>query len=172
MTDTGPRSHLTDAELFGYAIPAVGSPEALPSHLSDCLSCSRALQQWKSAVRELARDTGSLDRRTPGEWKEAEGRTMDAIRGTRLAGSTAPLRWAVGVAASLLLAALLLPLRGSGVPGPSRTAASASELSSQDQADDALLRDVARLSRAEDAGGSWNTLVPETGMAGREEELL
>jgi hypothetical protein len=41
--------------------------------------------------------------------------------------------------------------------------------SAQDQTDDNLLRDVARLSQGEDSG-SWSTLAPEP--AGTEEEQL
>ena len=38
--------HLTDAELFNLAVPPVGAPEALPRHLSEGWSCSRALHEW------------------------------------------------------------------------------------------------------------------------------
>lgn len=165
-------THLTDAELFGLAIPAVGSPEALPSHLSDCLACSRALSAWKGAVRELAGEMGPLGGRTRDEWGDAEDRTMASIRATRFSRPGARLRWGVGIAASLLLAALAVPLFRSVPPGAVRAGSSVSELSAEDQTDDALLRDVARLARAEETGGSWNTLVPEPGTASREEERL
>ncbi len=166
------RTHLTDAELFGLAIPAVGSPEALPSHLSDCLACSRALSQWKGAVRELAGEMGPLGDRTREGWGDVEDRTMGAIRRTRFARPGSRLRWGVGIAASLLLATLAVPLFRSGPPAAPRAWASPSELSVEDQTDDALLRDVARLARAEDTGGSWSALVPEPGTASREEERL
>lgn len=172
MHESRSRTHLTDAELFGLAIPSVGSPEALPSHLSDCLACSRALSEWKGAVRELGGEMGPLSDRTPEGWVEAEGRTMGAIRRTRFARPGMPLRWGVGIAASLLMAALAVPLFRFGPPAAPRAASSASELSLEDQADDALLRDVARLASAEETGGSWNTLVPEPGTASREEERL
>ena len=69
--------HLTDAELFTLAVPPVGEPEALPRHLSECFRCSRALQEWKLAVREIAdEDTEALDRRTPAEWEGLENATI------------------------------------------------------------------------------------------------
>ncbi|HEY1434878.1 MAG TPA: hypothetical protein VGG65_05840, partial [Thermoanaerobaculia bacterium] len=73
--------HLTDAELFGLAAPATGEPEALPRHLSRCGGCSRALQEWKAAVRALGdEETGEIDRRTAEQWQAAEAATMAAIR--------------------------------------------------------------------------------------------
>jgi anti-sigma factor RsiW len=61
--------HLTDAELFDLAAPASGEPEPLPRHLSQCDACSRALQEWKAAMRELAmEDAAPLDRRPAEEW--------------------------------------------------------------------------------------------------------
>ena len=76
-----PGAHLTDAELFGLALPPAGEPEALPAHLSECGACGRALQAWKTAVRDLAREGAEpIDRRTPAEWKTAGDRTLAAIR--------------------------------------------------------------------------------------------
>ncbi|MEP6768472.1 MAG: hypothetical protein ABJC61_07380 [Acidobacteriota bacterium] len=170
MHEARSTTHLTGAELFGLAAPAVGSPEALPSHLSDCLACSRALQEWKGAVRELAGEMGPIGGRTPEAWADAEDRTMSAIRGARFVRRGTPLRWGVGIAASLLLIALVVPMRRSGSGAP--PAAMASDLSPQDQADDALLRDVARLARADEMSGSWDSLVPEPGTGSREEERL
>ncbi len=173
MNENRSRNHLTDAELFGLAIPAVGSPEALPSHLSDCLACSRSLHEWKGAVRDVADDMGPLGDRTSEAWTGAQDQTMRAIRRTRFARPALPLRWGVGVAAALLLFALALPLQRPTAPAtPSGPSASAPDLSTQDQADDALLRDVARLASAEETGGSWSTLVPEPGTANGEEERL
>jgi hypothetical protein len=164
-------AHLTDAELFGLAIPAAGVPEALPAHFSDCLACTRALQEWKMAVRDLAADSGSIGSRSPEEWAAAEEKTIEAIRRAQFARRPQPWRWAVGVAASLLLVALAIPLRHTvqwtrpGVPA-------ATDLSAEDQADDALLRDVARLSREDDGGGSWSSLIPDSGASTREEDRL
>ena len=169
--------HLTDAELFGLAIPAAGIPEALPAHLSDCLECARSLSEWKAAVRDLVRDAGPLDRRSAAEWTLAEDRTREAIRRAAGRRRALPLRWAVGIAASLLIALLAIPLRHAAPRSPGSAAApdaTSPALSAQDQADDMLLRDVARMSRADDSegAGSWSTLAPEPGAGGRDEERL
>jgi len=162
--------HLSDAELFGIALPAAGAPEALPAHLSDCLACSRALTEWKAAVRDLAAEGhNAVARRSPEEWEEAQAKTMFAVRRSRFEGRPLPLRWAMSAAAVLLLFAIAIPLQRS-VRGHSAQASS--ELSAQDQADDTLLRDVARLSRGDD-GSSWGALAPEPNPAthGEEERL-
>ncbi len=162
-------THLSEAELFGLAVPPAGSPEALPAHLSDCLSCSRALQEWKAAVRALAaEDAEEISRRSEEEWTAAEDRTLDAIRRVRVGRGGSGLRWTVGIAASLLLFALALPVARMRHEAGRRT--NAPEMSAEDQKDDALLRDVARLSRGEDAGGAWNSLAPEPGAAGNSGE--
>jgi hypothetical protein len=163
--------HLTDAELFTLAVPPVGEPEALPRHLSDCFRCSRALQEWKLAVREIAdEDTEALDRRTPAEWEGLENETIAAMRRAGPNRRAPALRWAVSIAAGLLLGVLLLPAIRKGVASAhgasGRTAAATA---AQDQKDDALLRDVARLSRG-DESGSWSTLAPEPGAAMPTEE--
>jgi hypothetical protein len=171
MEHSNSPSHLTDAELFGLAIPAAGVPEALPGHFSDCLACTRALQEWKTAVRDLAADGGAIDGRSAEEWAAAEAKTIDAIRRARFARRPLPWRWGVGVAASLLLVALAIPLRHTpqrarpGVPV-------ATDLSAEDQADDALLRDVALLSRGDDGAGAWSSLLPDSGASIREEDRL
>jgi hypothetical protein len=164
--------HLTDAELFTLAVLPVGEPEALPRHLSECFLCSRALQEWKLAVREIAdEETEALDRRSPAEWEALENGTIEAMRRAGRKRRAPAVKWAVSIAASLLLAVLLLPaMRRTGRAAPEQPVAAA--LSAQDQKDDALLRDVARLSRGEDYG-SWSTLAPEPGAArGAEEEQL
>ena len=156
-----PTRHLTDAELFAGALPAAGQPEALPAHLSECLACSRALAEWKSAVRELAtEDAAPIAARTPAEWTAAEDSTLALIRRARRRRPRMPLRWAVAAAAVLFVVALLLPTRGRERGNAAERPLDAAELSAQDQADDALLRDVARLSRGDD-GGTWNTLAPD-----------
>jgi hypothetical protein len=157
-------AHLTDAELFGLALPPAGEPEALPGHLSDCGACGRALQAWKTAVRELAQeDAGPIDRRTPAEWRAAEERTLEAIRSAS-ARRPFPLRWAAGLAAAVLVAVLLLPVRASLTRGPvpAVPAGESSELSAGDRADDRLLHDVNRMARG-DAGGVWNAFAGEPG---------
>ena len=162
--------HLTDAELFNLAVPPVGEPEALPRHLSECLSCSRALQEWKSAVRELAdEETEELDRRSAAEWEGLEEKTIEAMKRAGRTRRGPAVKWAVSIAASLLLAMLLIPARKTGRAAAGRTAGTIAAFSAQDQTDDTLLRDVARLSQGEDSG-SWSTLAPEP--AGTEEEQL
>lgn len=157
MNLSKPNRHLTDDALFALALPAAGVPEALPAHLSECLACSRALSEWKNAVRDLAAEgDDAVARRSPEAWAAAEERTMRAIRRARVGAKTIPLKWAVAVAASLLLFVIALPIERAAAH---HSRAAATELSAQDQADDALLRDVARLSRGDDGGG-WSSLVP------------
>jgi hypothetical protein len=152
MHDTTVDPHLTDAEIFSLAAPASGEPEALPAHLLRCPDCSRGLHEWKAALRAIGHDeVAELDRRTPGEWRQAEDATMSAIRRAgKPGGSRRAVRWAVGIAASLLLVALAMPRRGGpealAVPGPDQSAA----LSPADAEDDALLREAADLARGGD----------------------
>ncbi len=161
--------HLTDEKLFALAVPPAGEPEALPRHLSECFRCSRALQDWKSAVRELAdEEVASFDRRTAAEWEALENETIEALRRSRRGSRRQTLTWVASIAACLLVAALLLPARKSGRRETARPAAAA-QLSAQDQKDDALLRDITRLTRGEDSG-SWNTLAPEPGSEAKSEE--
>ena len=169
MDDKNVARHLTDPELFTLAAPPVGEPEAIPHHLSECQSCSRALLEWKNAVRELAEEeVEALDRRSAADWEALENETIAAIRRAGHARRAPAVKWAISIAAALLLAAFLAPMRraergagGSGAPA---------SISAQDQKDDALLRDVARLSRGED-GGAWGTLAPEPGTSSEEEQL-
>ena len=162
--------HLTDAELFNLAVPPVGEPEALPRHLSECWSCSRSLQEWKSAVRDLAdEETEELDRRSSAEWEALEEKTIEALRGADRTRRGPAVKWAVSIAASLLLAILLMPARKPGRAAAAQPGGTIAPFSSQDQKDDALLREVARLSQEED-NGSWSTLAPEP--AGTEDEQL
>jgi hypothetical protein len=166
-------THLTDAELFTLAVPPVGEPEALPRHLSECFRCSRALQEWKLAVREIADDDmAALDHRTAAEWESLESETISAMRRAGQKRRAPVVQWAASIAAALLLGVLLLPaIRKTVSGGSGRTGAAAT--AAQDQKDDALLRDVARLSQGEDSG-SWSTLAPDPGapVGTEEEELL
>lgn len=166
-------SHLSEDELFRLAVPAVGEPEALPAHLMECAACGQALQEWKRAVRGLAEeDEAALDRRSPEEWRAAEDRTLEAIRRAGLPGRRARrLPWTVGLAASLLLAVLLLTGRNSPAP-PVPALDDAAELSEQDRADDTLLREVALAASGEDRGGIWNSLAPDPDAPAEEEESL
>jgi hypothetical protein len=162
--------HLTDAELFGLALPPAGEPEALPAHLSECGACGRALQTWKSAVRELARDdAGPIGRRSPAQWRAAEEHTLGAIRRSRVR-SRFPVRWAVGLAAALLVGALLLPLRRTSLDVPAGVSTDENdELSAADLADDTLLRDAALLASGE-TPGIWNPFAAEPGETPRAED--
>jgi hypothetical protein len=164
--------HLSEGELFTLAVPPAGEPEALPRHLSECSSCSRALSEWKTAVRDLAgRDTDALSRRTPRDWEALEERTLEAIRGTRVRGSRRLGWWAAAVAAAVLFAVALPVSRTTSRPAARPTLAA--QFTTQDQEDDLLLRDVARLSRADEGtGGSWSTLAPEPDKTRAEEERL
>ena len=164
-----PDRHLTDAELFGLAAPAAGEPEALPKHLSACRTCSRALQEWKGAVRALAEeDAGEIGRRTEDQWRAAEDATLERLKRAAAARTRRvhPLRWAVAIAASLLLAALLLPSKrpaaniASASATPVATSPSGDELAPSDKADDDLLRQASFLA----AGGD---LEGEGGLGGR-----
>ena len=147
--------HLTDAELFALAVPAAGEPEALPQHLSECQSCSRLLQEWKGAVVALAEEeVDELNRRTPEQWTATADATMAAIRRASGPGrSRRSLRWAFGIAASLLILALAIPRRGSA-PMASNAPADSSGLSAADREDDRLLRDVAFLAQGEDSSAT------------------
>jgi len=156
--------HLTDEELFALALPPAGEPEAVPPHLVGCGRCGKALQDWKAAVRDVAREeVEPLRHRTPEEWRAAEERTIARLRREGGATRGRPLRWAVGLAAALLVALLLLPgNRAPRTPASAATSVSSasSELSAADADDDRLLRDVAKLSRGDDAG-SLGALVPD-----------
>jgi hypothetical protein len=143
-------SHLTDAELFALAVPAAGEPEALPRHLSECQGCSRLLQEWKGAMVALAEEeVDELNRRTPEQWNATADATMAAIRrASRPGRSRRSLRWALGIAASLLILALALPRRGSApVASTAPADSSGLGLSAADREDDRLLRDVAFLAQ-------------------------
>ena len=159
-TEKTDNPHLGDSELFTLALPPVGEPEPLPRHLLQCQACSRALQEWKIAVRETAQEEiEPLERRTEAEWEALENKTIEAMRRARRGGPVRALPWALTAAAALLLAIVLLPARKAERSSPARPAAMASLAAAQDQSDDALLRDVARLSRDDDSP-AWNGLVP------------
>jgi len=168
--------HLSDEDLFRLALPATGDPEALPPHLLQCSACGRALQEWKGAARDLAeQDEAALARRPAEDWLAAEEATLAAIRRSGRPGSRRrALPWALALAASLLLAVLLVTERAR--QAEPLILDDAAELSAEDSADDRLLREVAVLARGEEAGDVWNSLapLPETdGLTeGAEEESL
>jgi anti-sigma factor RsiW len=159
-----PADHLTDDTLFALALPAAGVPEALPAHLLECLRCTRALADWKKAVRDLGeRDEDDLEKRTAEEWSAVEDSTLAAIRreGAPGRGRARTLSWALPAAASLLVFALLVSGRQNSAP---EAAGDTAGLSAQDQADDALLRDVDRLASGEESPGGWGALAPDPGI--------
>jgi hypothetical protein len=153
--------HLSDDRLFALAVPPAGAPEPLPAHLLECDSCSRALAEWKNALREIgASDENVLAQRTPEEWIAEEKKTLAAIRraGPAGSGSSRHLTWTLATAASLILFAFLVGGRQPVAPVPFDDS---SGLSAEDRADDALLRDVDRLASGEEAGPGWSSLVPD-----------
>jgi hypothetical protein len=162
---TSPDTHLGDDALFALALPPAGVPEALPAHLLACPRCARALADWKGAVRDLeARDEAVLDRRSAEEWATVEDATLAAIRREGAPGRARAkaLRWALPVAASLVVCALLVSNR----PTPAPTAAALDDtagLSAQDRADDALLRDVDRLASGDETASGVGGLAPDPG---------
>jgi hypothetical protein len=153
--------HLSDEELFRLAMPAAGEPEALPPHLLQCSACGRALQEWKRAARDLAeQDEAALARRPAEDWLAAEDATLAAIRKSGRPGSRRrALPWALALAASLLIAVLLVTDRTRQAE-PFLLEDAAEELSAEDSADDRLLREVAVLARGDEAGDVWNSLAP------------
>jgi hypothetical protein len=162
---TNPDAHLTDDVLFALALPPAGVPEALPAHLLACPRCARALADWKSAVRDLeARDEAVLERRSAEEWTAVEDATLAAIRreGAPGRGRAKTLRWALPVAASLLVFALLVSNRSTTAPAAAALD-DTSGLSAQDRADDALLRDVDRLASGEEGTAGVGSLAPDPG---------
>jgi hypothetical protein len=164
---TDPAVHLTDDALFALALPAAGVPEALPAHLLGCVRCTRALADWKNAVRDLGeRDEDVLEKRTAEEWSALEDATLSAIRreGAPGRGRARMLRWAVPVAAALLVFALLVSGRQDSARSPQASSGTAG-LSAKDQADDALLRDVDSLASGEEASDGWGELAPDPGIA-------
>jgi hypothetical protein len=167
--ETHRATHLTDEELFGLALPPAGEPEALPPHVLSCARCGRALQEWKAAVIELGEeDVAPVDARSTAEWRAVEDRTLESLRRVTPRRSRRAIVWAAGLAAAVLLAILIAPGRQASVAKTravgSGSSPHTSEMSPQDAADDALLRDVAKLSQGDDAG-AWGGLVPEPGSA-------
>jgi hypothetical protein len=156
MDRTASDKHLSDAELFSLAAPASGEPEALPRHLSECQACSRALQEWQTALRAIGdEEVEEIERRTPQQWREAEAATMSAIRRAAPRARRNPWRWAIGIAASLVILALAMPWRQTPPPAASsadavEAASDDSGLSPADRDDDALLREAAYLARGGD----------------------
>ncbi|HEY7574729.1 MAG TPA: hypothetical protein VIB08_06160 [Thermoanaerobaculia bacterium] len=152
MDDRTSESHLSDADLFALAVPAAGEPEALPRHLSECQACSRSLQEWKSSVRALGEESvDAINRRSPEQWHAAAEATMARIRRAARPGrARRPLRWALGVAASLLILALAVPRRAAAPSAVATAAPETSGLSEADREDDQLLRDVAFLAQGDD----------------------
>ncbi|PYQ65501.1 MAG: hypothetical protein DMF54_10825 [Acidobacteria bacterium] len=152
--------HLGEEELFALAVPPAGVPEALPRHLSECLHCSRALAEWKSAVRDLGEEDEDASTE---EWRALEDATLAAVSRQRAPGRgrSRILAWALPAAATaILLCAVLLTGRNGSGRIVDRSEDS-SGFSAQDRADDALLRDVDRLASGEETPGGWGALAPD-----------
>jgi hypothetical protein len=153
--------HLTDDELSALAVPPTGAPEPLPAHLSACLTCSRLLAEWKSALFALGGEDEEVIAHRPAEdWRAAEDATLAAIRraGAPGRGRARTLKWALPAAAALLLFGLLIGERRAAAPVAFDDTAG---LSAADRADDALLRDVDRLASGQEAGSGWSALAPD-----------
>ena len=157
-------THLSDDDLFALSLPATGAPEPLPPHLSECLHCSRVVADWKAALRGLAEeDEDVLARRSPEEWRSVGDMVLDSIRRSGRPGRsrTRTLAWALPLAASLLLVAMLA-VRQPAAPVPLDDTAG---LSAQDRADDTLLLDVDRLASGDESGNGLTELAPDAGPA-------
>jgi hypothetical protein len=153
--------HLTDDELSSLALASTGAPEPLPAHLSACLTCSRLLAEWKSALSDIGgEDEDVIARRPAEEWRAVEEATLAAIRraGAPGRGRARTLRWALPAAAALLLFALVIGQRRTAPPVAFDDATG---LSAEDRADDALLRDVDRLASGDEAASGWSALAPD-----------
>lgn len=155
--------HLTDEDLFALAVPPAGVPEALPRHLSECLRCSRALADWKGAVRDLGQEAEeALASRSDEEWRAVEDATLAAVgrQGAPGLGRARRLSWALPAAAALLLGVVLVTGRNGSARIGNGSDDTAS-FSAQDRADDALLRDVDRLASGDETSGGWGALAPD-----------
>ena len=162
---TQPVVHLTDDALFVWPFPQRGVPECTPRAPPPVRAPARALlADWKNRCRTC----GSKGRRPAGEarrrwWIEVEEATLAAIRGRALRARRArTLRWALPVAASLLVFALPRDHEENPAHAPEPPEDTAG-LSTQDRADDALLRDVDSLASGDDTSGGWGALAPEPG---------
>lgn len=146
-----PDAHLTDSDLFALAAPASGEPQPLPPHLSRCEACSRALQEWRTAVRELAReDAAAVEARPEEEWEAAREATMAAVRRSRPKAAGQALRWAAGIAAAVVLVLLAMPARRSAAPASTAPADDMALSSASDREDDRFLREAAYLAQGGD----------------------
>jgi hypothetical protein len=164
-----PVHHIPLDELYALAAPPVGEPEALPAHLAVCRSCGRAFQTIQKAFADVGRSAElAAAERTPLEWNQAERNIMAKVRGLGI-----PMRrprprrrravWGGLAAASVLLVVWIARTNlGSGGKAVRMAAGSgsAASMSPADQADDKLLRDVARLSEGGEPSPDWKDLAP------------
>jgi hypothetical protein len=161
--------HIPFDELYALAAPPAGEPEALPAHLAVCRTCGRAFQTIKQAIVEIGYEADNATaRRTPADWSQAEREVMAKVRalGTPARRSHPGKRraiWGGLLAASALLAFWLVRINLETGPKPepmTAQATSSASMSPADQADDALLRDVARLSEGGEPAPDWKDLAP------------
>ena len=143
--------HLSDGDLFLLAFPPAGEPEPLPPHLAACALCGRRFAEWERAAREVAG-------RPEVSGAEFERAVMAKIRALPAPRRRVSRAWGAGLAAAAALAgAFWLGARTASRPAP--PGASAESMGARDLADDALLRDVARLVEG-DEGAGWKRMAP------------
>ncbi len=148
--------HLSDADLFDLVSGTGGTP---PAHLTSCERCSRRRDAWREALQGTP---GAGEPAVPA-WLAA--RTMARVReAAAQSGRRGVVRIAAlaATAAAVVLAIGLARRRGAPAPstGPALAASgTASGLSPQDRADDALLRDISRDVEGNDEA-VWKDFAP------------
>jgi anti-sigma factor RsiW len=147
--------HLDDGDLFLLAFPPSGEPEPLPPHLSDCASCAGRFAEWERAAREIAG-------RPEASAADFERAVMARVRAVPRPAARRARAWRAGLAAAAALAgAFWVGSRTASRP-VAAPAASESAMAPGDLADDALLRDVARLVDGEEPA-PWKRMAPLPG---------
>ena len=147
-----PEEHLTEGDLFLLAFPPAGEPGALPPHLAACGRCSRRFAEWERAAREVAGRPGASS-------EGFERAVMDRIRARPTPERRSRRAWAAGLAAAAAVAGAVWVGNRTALRPAAPMPAPASAMGARDLADDALLRDVARLVDGDDAAG-WKTMAP------------
>ena len=146
--------HLSDGDLFLLAFPPAGEPEPLPGHLAACAGCSRRFGQWQRAARQVAVRPAASD----ADFERAVMARVHALAPPRPRRfSRFPL--AAAAAAAAIAAAVWIGERGAPPTVAPPPDAAEAAMNARDLADDALLRDVARLVAADDDAG-WKRMAP------------
>ena len=149
-----PADHLSDGDLFLLAFPPAGEPEPLPEHLAACAGCARRLGEWRRAARQVAVRPAASDE----DFERAvmaRVRALPSPRRRRASG----FPFAAAAAAAAIAAAVWLGGRSAPRTAAPPPEAAGAAMNARDLADDALLRDVARLVAADDDAG-WKTMAP------------